>query len=563
MLAKEIPGPTIREGESLNRNLILAAMIFAVAMTFIDQTIVSISIPEIQKDLGLSSTGVQWIINGYLLSLAALFALGGKVADVAGRRRMVVVGVIVFAGASALCGATPKGEFAEAWLIVFRVIQGAGAALMFPAALAIVISSFPVDSRGKAMAIFFGISGGLTSIGPIAGGYLSEWTWRAIFWINIPVALISLFLIWRSKPEDVRRPEPIDYRGAVLIASGMGLAVLGLQQSATWGWSSPVTIAAIAAGLVLLVVFVLYESRVKNPLIRIRIFASRGFSVDNVILLLLSIAFVPLFFFASTYSQISLGWQASEAGLYLLIFFAGFGTASQWGGKILDSRGARPALVLGSLIAAVGFALWASKLTDLDGGVGAQWPFIVLTGVGIGLVLSPASTDAVNRAPNTSYGEATGITQTVRNFGASFGLAVLGSVLISQNRSNIESSFTELGLPVGQADRVAQSLSQSGGGDASTMVPHAGAKAEEFFRAVQLDYAMSTRTVFYMMAGVMAVCFIVALLGSPSGRMREVILDEDNPSGALPITPVAAAGPAATGIPSAGQEAPRPDPGSH
>src|SRR5262245_3713624 len=163
-------------------------MIFTVSMTFIDQTIVSIAVPEIQDDVGLSATGSQWIVNGYLLSLAALFALGGRLADIAGRRRMVLIGIAIFAGASALCGATPDGSIAEAWLIVFRVIQGAGAAIMFPAALAIVLDAFPVSRRGRAMAIFFGIAGGLTSIGPIAGGYLTEWTWRSIFWINVPVA---------------------------------------------------------------------------------------------------------------------------------------------------------------------------------------------------------------------------------------------------------------------------------------------------------------------------------------------------------------------------------------
>src|SRR5262249_18407924 len=151
-------------------------MILAVSMTFIDQTIVAIAIPQLQGDLSLSSTGVQWIINGYLLSLSALFAFGGKLADVAGHRRMVVIGVIVFATASALCGATPTNGAAEPWIIVFRVIQGAGAALMFPAALAIVLAAFPVRERGRALAIFFGLAGAFTSIGPIAGGYLTEWT---------------------------------------------------------------------------------------------------------------------------------------------------------------------------------------------------------------------------------------------------------------------------------------------------------------------------------------------------------------------------------------------------
>ncbi|HEY0277383.1 MAG TPA: MFS transporter, partial [Solirubrobacterales bacterium] len=185
-----------------NSKLILAAMIFAVSMTFIDQTIVAISLPTIQGDVHLSTTGSQWIINGYLLSLSALFAFGGRLADIAGHRRMVIVGVIVFATSSALCGATPTGSAAEAWLIVFRIIQGAGAAIMFPAALAIVLDSFPVNERGRAMAIFFGIAGGLTSVGPIAGGYLTEWTWRSIFWINVPVAIIALFLTWKAQPAE-------------------------------------------------------------------------------------------------------------------------------------------------------------------------------------------------------------------------------------------------------------------------------------------------------------------------------------------------------------------------
>ena len=182
------------------RNLILAAMIFAVAMTFIDQTIVSIAAPQIQRELGLTSTGVQWAINAYLLSLAALFAFGGRLADTVGHRTMVTLGVIVFAGASAMCGLTPKGSLAEAWIVTFRVVQGAGGAIMFPAALAIVVQTFALRERGPALALFFGIAGGLTAVGPILGGYLTQWTWRAIFWVNIPVAVIALVLIAISKP---------------------------------------------------------------------------------------------------------------------------------------------------------------------------------------------------------------------------------------------------------------------------------------------------------------------------------------------------------------------------
>src|SRR5579862_1611463 len=216
-------------------------MIFAVAMMSIDQTIVSIAAPTIQRDLTLTSTGLQWVINGYLLSLAALFALGGKVSDIVGHRRMVLVGTVGFAVASALCGATPKGGAAQAWLVVARLLQGAFGALLFPAALAIVFNSFAPRERGKALALFFGISGGLTSIGPIAGSFLLPWTWRAIFLINVPVALIALALTWRARPADERRQTPIDFRGAVLVSAGMSLAVLGLQEAGRWGWSSVTT----------------------------------------------------------------------------------------------------------------------------------------------------------------------------------------------------------------------------------------------------------------------------------------------------------------------------------
>ena len=149
-------------GSGTNKNLVLAAMIFAVSMTFIDQTIVSIAAPQIQQELGLTNTGVQWAINAYLLSLAALFAFGGRLGDTLGHRKMVVLGVIVFAVASALCGLTPKGSFAEAWIVIFRVVQGAGGAIMYPAALAIVVNTFPLRERGKALALFFGVAGGLT-----------------------------------------------------------------------------------------------------------------------------------------------------------------------------------------------------------------------------------------------------------------------------------------------------------------------------------------------------------------------------------------------------------------
>lgn len=510
------------KGAGPRGNWVLAAMVFAVGMTFIDQTIVSIAIPDIEENLQLSETGVQWVINAYLLALASTFALGGRLADTLGSRKLVTTGVIVFAASSALCGLTPDTGLAEAWLIVFRATQGVGAALMIPAALALVISSYEVSERGQKLAIFFAITGALTSVGPIAGGYLTTIDWRAIFWVNIPIALIALALIAYSKPSDSRTPAKLDLLGAVLVTGGMAFSVLGLQQSSNWGWGSPETIGSLVLGLALLVSFVVHELRAENPLLRIRIFTNRAFASDNAILFLLMIGFIPLFFFASTYAQLSLGQSAANAGLYILTFFIGFAIASQIAGRVLDKVGARPAIVVGSAISAVGFYLWAGSMTDLD--ISAQTAWIILSGFGMGLVLTPANTDAINRAPKTSYGEATGITQTVRNYGASLGLAILGTILIAQNRINLEDRLEKVGLPKAEIDRIAADV--VGGGGPRGGPADGGSSGAEVFDAIQNAYAASTSTVFYVIAGVMALMFVVALVAVPKGRAPENVPDD-------------------------------------
>ena len=465
--------PSSASSTARAQRLVLVAMIFAVAMMFIDQTIVVLAVPDLDKDLSLSANGAQWIVNGYLLSLSALFALGGKLADVLGHRRMVMLGVTSFAVFSALCGATPTGQYTEAWIVACRVLQGASAAVLFPAALAIVVAAFPVRERGRALAVFFGVTGALTAVGPIAGGYLTEWTWRSIFWINVPVAIIALLLTRKAKPAQERQDVPIDLRGAVLISGAMGLVVLALQQASLWGWTDARTLGCLGAGLVLLAVFVLVELRLRHPLIQLRMFRDRAFAVDSLVLMLMSAVFVPIFFFSSVYAQASLGYSAQEAGKLLLVFFAGFATAAQFGGRILDARGAKPAVVLGCALAAVGLLLWGRALPGLD--FSGQWPLLALAGAGLGLVLGPVSTDALNRAPGAGYGEVTGVTQTVRNFGASLGMAVLGSIFASRNVSPA----------------------------------HPG------------DVAHATQTVIYIMAGIMAAAFVLAKFGLQRGPAEE------------------------------------------
>jgi EmrB/QacA subfamily drug resistance transporter len=498
---------TTVDGRSPRRRLALTAMIFAVAMTFIDQTIVAIAAPQIQSELKLSATGVQWAVNSYLLALAALFAFGGRLADTVGHRTMVLVGVVTFAGASAMCGFTPSGGLAEAWLVTFRALQGAGGALMYPAALAIVVNSYEPRERGRAMALFFGIAGGLTAVGPALGGFLTQWTWRAIFWVNVPVAVVALVLTGLARPASVRTGARMDYRGLVLVAAGAGLSVFGFQQAARWGWANPATVACIAAGFLLLVVFGAVELRTASPLIDVRIFRGRGFLVDTVVLGLSMVAFIPIFFFASEYAQLSLGQTPANSGLLLLYFFIGFASAAQLGGRMLDRGGAWLPVVLGSAVATAGLLLWGAQVTSLH--LSGQIGYIILTGAGMGLLVGQANTDALNRAPVTAYGEVTGITQTVRNYGSSLGIAVLGTILVTVMRGRLASSLIGQGTPPDEAHRLASQLSQS---DHTSGPSSTGTSIPLFVRE---DFAHATQAVFFVMAGVMAVTCVLAAVALP------------------------------------------------
>ncbi|MGW4723130.1 MFS transporter [Streptomyces sp. NPDC004291] len=504
------------------QKLALAAMLFAVSMTFIDQTIVSIAAPNITAELGLSASGMQWVVNAYLLSLAAFFALGGRLSDIFGHRRIMLTGTLLFVVSSVLCGCVPSGDFALTWLIIFRATQGLGAALMFPAALAVVIAVFPVERRGRALALFFGLSGALTAVGPLLGGWLTTWTWRAIFWVNVPVAIVAIVLTVLARVPESRRRERLDVVGAVLVAVGMGLGVLGFQQASSWGWGGVATWACIVGGAVVLVLFYAYERRTAQPLINFDVFRDRAFTVDSLVLFFAMLAFVPVFFFASVYAQVSLSASPNQAALFLLYFFIGFGLASQWGGKILDKRGARPAMKIGCALGAVGFYLWAQKLTDLS--MHDQWPYAAMAGAGIGFLLAPASTDAVNRSIGASYGEVTGITQTVRNYAAAVGMAVFSTVLAHVSANRITDTLVGRGLPRAEAEatagRVAEAVTGHPDGRAPTGDGPVAKALQGAGDAIRMDFAEANQWVFYGMAIALAVAFLFAL-AHPGTRVTE------------------------------------------
>jgi len=241
----------------------------------------------------------------------------------------------------------------------------------------------------------------------------------------------------------------------------------------------------------------------------VRIFRVRAFLVENIVLGIAMLAFVPVFFFSSEYAQIALGKSASQAGLYLLYFFIGFVIAAQVGGRMLDRIGAKRPVVAGCALAAVGFALWAGKVTQLEFRT-QEW-FVVMAGAGMGMMLGPASTDAVNRASKLSYGEATGITQTVRNYAASLGLAILGTILVTEMRARLTASLVARGQPPGRAAAEASHVAQGQGGGNTEAIPH----------FVRLDFAYATRTVLLVMAGVMAAATVAALLGLGAGVQEE------------------------------------------
>lgn len=487
--------------------LVFPAMILAVSMSFIDQTIVAIASPTLQRDLHLTATQGQWAVNAYTVALAATFALGGKLADTIGRRRMALVGVVGFAICSALCGATPAGAHAETWLIGARAAQGVFAAMLMPAAITTVYATTSTERRGRSMAAFFGIAGAFIALGPVVGSYLLNWSWRAIFWVNVPVAIAAVVLILVADIPPNRLRQRIDWPGAVLIAAAMGTSVIGFTQSASWGWDSPATWAFLAAGVVLLGAFALVERVVAHPLVDLRIFSSRGFRVDCGSLFFAMAAFVPVSYFLSMYADISLGQGASGANILLLTFFAGFLIAAQLGGRIFDARGAKPTILLGCLVAACGLVWWASQVTSLQDDWAHRLP-IAVAGAGIGLLIGPSAADAVSRAGRSSYGEVTGVNQTVRNYGAALSFAILGTIMTHVFTGRFTDSLVGLGLPRSKASEIAAHASTGTAGSDSAIPASMRAAVEH---AVAHDFAVGMQWVLLAMAGALVIAFLIAL----------------------------------------------------
>jgi EmrB/QacA subfamily drug resistance transporter len=403
----------------------LGAMCFALFMIMLDNTVVNVALPSIQRDLDASISGLEWTINGYTLSFAVLLATGGRLGDIFGRRRMFLFGVVIFAVSSATAGFAPDATS----LVLSRVVQGVGAALMMPATLSIITDAFPASERGKAMGMWAGVSALALAVGPVLGGFLTEHvSWRAIFYLNIPVAIgavtAALFAVRESRDTTVGRE--VDFAGVVVLTATLTALVLALVEGNAWGWGSPAIVALLAGAGIGALAFVAIELRVKVPMVEFRFFSDRNFVGAVVVALIVSFAMLGVFFFLALYMQNVLRYSPLEAGVRFLPSTLMIVTVAPVAGRLSDRFGPRwliaggLAIVAASLFSFSGIAVDSTYLDLLPG--------FMLLGIGIAMTMSPMTSAAMNAVPVDKAGIASGVLSMFRMVGGSLGIAVTGAI---------------------------------------------------------------------------------------------------------------------------------------
>jgi EmrB/QacA subfamily drug resistance transporter len=409
--------------------LTLGCVAFALFMVMLDNTVVNVALPSIQRDLGIGLSELQWTVNAYALTFAVLMLTGGKLADFFGRRRVFIAGLAVFTASSLACGLASSGEM----LIAARTVQGIGAALMMPATLSIISATFPVHQRGLAIGIWAGVSAKALAIGPLLGGLLTQhidWGW--IFFINVPIGVLAIVAA-RLLIRESRDPSPdqrLDIPG--LLTSGIALFALtfALIEANDYGWTSPTILSLFAVTGVSLVAFVLLELHQRAPMIDLSLFRSGTFAGANIVALLVFLAMFGVFFFVSLYVQGILGYSAVQAGAIFLPMTMLIMFVAPVAGKLSDRLGSRWLIVAG-MVFLVAHLLLLSNL-DVDSTFWNILPALILGGFGMGLTMTPATAAAIGSVPIAKAGIGSGVLNTFRQVGGALGIAVMGAIVASQ-----------------------------------------------------------------------------------------------------------------------------------
>ena len=493
-MTERIRGMKLSDGN--RRWWTLGAMCFALFMIMLDNTVVNVALPSIQRDLDTSLSGLEWTINAYTLSFAILLVTGGRLGDIFGRRKMFLFGVVAFGLSSLAISFSPN----DAWLIAGRALQGIGAAFMMPATLSIISNAFPPEERGKAIGTWAGVSAIALAIGPLFGGFLVEQVdWRAIFYINVPIAVaavaVTLWSTHESRDDSVERS--IDVLGVVLSGVGIGALVLGLVEGNSWGWGSASVLGLFALSAVALVGFVIAERRVRVPMLDFSYFRSVQFLGANLVAFVVSFAMFGMFLFIALYMQNVLRYSPIEAGALFLpstVMIMIFGPIA---GRMADKIGPRP-LMTGGLVLVSAALGWQSTI-QVDSSYWVLLPAFVIMGVGLALVMSPMSTAAMNAVDRTKAGAASGVLSMSRMVGGTFGVAVIGALTISLGHDELDRIIPS--VPTGVRDRLSESLGAGGGGQD---LPAALVDASNQAYVYALSYGLLISAAFALAGAVLA-----------------------------------------------------------
>jgi EmrB/QacA subfamily drug resistance transporter len=404
----------------------LGAVVFGLFMIMLDNTIVNVALPSIARDLNAKSDELQWVVDAYALVFGVLLLSGGKLADMFGRRRIFVVGMILFSLASLACGLANSGGT----LVAFRAAQGIGAAMMNPASLSIIAAAFPPRERGRAIGLWAGISGMALAIGPLIGGLIVEhagWNW--IFFINVPIGAIGVLVAFAfiAESRDTSREQRLDLPGLVTSALGLFGLTFGLIEGNRLGWSSPWVIGSFVLAVVGLTAFVLLELHQRLPMMDVTLFENRTFTGANVVMLLVGLAMFGVFFFISLYMQNILGYSPVKAGATFLPMTLLVILVAPRAGQLSDKIGPRWIMTAGMLMLSASL-LFFSRL-GVDSSFWDILPALLLGGCGMASAMAPTTAAAMASVPVDKAGVGSAIINCMRQIGGSLGIAVMGALI--------------------------------------------------------------------------------------------------------------------------------------